>query len=1015
MAHQVQEDDKGAMGYEHEYHEPENEQASCGSDYTGISREDDSSVESGGYSSGGVSGDDQGSESGRSERILKRSKQKLKGYIEALESNNAYSLSMRDIYLDESDASEIADALEGNSSVHSVFLRNCQVESLDCWCYLGEALAQKLSLAHFTLEGERPKNRNICVGPCIAAILEGNSNIKSLSLQDCYISTSGCKLVGEALRVARMCEFLWFEGIDNIGPSMLSGLADNSFLTKMTLENCRVSQSGLSELGKALARNKALTHLSLNEIKIDVEAATAIGRGLYHNKTLEILHLVSCCIEEDAAVPMFKHLGGNTRTRISELRLENNCIGAAGVEAVIQMVVKNSSLKRVSLKDSNLCAEAGTTFIKSFTTSDSNSVVDLDYSGNSLMKQDFYKLRCYLARDNRSLRVFPLERIRILQQSTNEKRVKLSTTRIQDDVQHFLYRNELLCAGNRLLEEQGASAFVTIKHAGGLCDVVKLSWTAEAWRYIEIDGGAAPIIRQALQNITPDSIRMLLPRKKQATVDMALVSSGFKDILSDLVDDCVNEDGENMLHCAVQGTANEALQLCKYMVEVLGVDLERLQCQDFGQSARELALSNDSFREMREWAQPAGFVLGRYCFDRRSEGSLHNPKYTSKTYVVYFATDKSKKTNDSHHRVAVIIFFDQCCYERECSTRLQGQSVPESGVELSSENKFDEANVVPVLRVHYAPSDIEGLRKELRRSRRSAIDKGLWSGVVGCFIVPQVERTLDEIMRNEDTTGMDLNRVVHCAKEIANSLCALHSDADRPVFHGCLTPKKIVRWSGGYRLLDVGALSSTTSSWSERLFGIIESAAISGYMSPELARLINPPIENKENELHYDFDQQILALQRAMSSSKDRFVIEVLESKTNELKSRHKATTNARDSSSLLAAISPSLDIWSYGVIVYQMLAGAPLFFCKDVDDDLCRESDARRLISWSGLTNENKKSVLGRNSFYTKKEREDAISFLEKCLACDPADRFLSMQEVLAHKLFTHSTNIADRRTRSS
>eukprot|EP00984_Skeletonema_dohrnii_P033183 scaffold28867_cov84-Skeletonema_dohrnii-CCMP3373.AAC.1 len=51
-------------------------------------------------------------------------------------------------------------------------------------------------------------------------------------------------------------------------------------------------------------------------------------------------------------------------------------------------------------------------------------------------------------------------------------------------------------------------------------------------------------------------------------------------------------------------------------------------------------------------------------------------------------------------------------------------------------------------------------------------------------------------------------------------------------------------------------------------------------------------------------------------------------------------------------------DIWSFGVLVFELLTGRPLFNC-DANDNLLNDKEKRRLVNWKGITDNDLSDVL--------------------------------------------------------
>ena len=101
---------------------------------------------------------------------------------------------------------------------------------------------------------------------------------------------------------------------------------------------------------------------------------------------------------------------------------------------------------------------------------------------------------------------------------------------------------------------------------------------------------------------------------------------------------------------------------------------------------------------------------------------------------------------------------------------------------------------------------------------------------------------------------------------------------------------------------------------------------------------------------------------------------------------------------SKLVRASPTLDIWSFGCMLFRFFQGFSLFSVDDKDDDLKTPEDMLRVLTITDaqLDSEiNKLSVAGSDAPLVK-------DLLRKILRVSPEDRLQSMDEVLNHGFFT-------------
>ena len=93
----------------------------------------------------------------------------------------------------------------------------------------------------------------------------------------------------------------------------------------------------------------------------------------------------------------------------------------------------------------------------------------------------------------------------------------------------------------------------------------------------------------------------------------------------------------------------------------------------------------------------------------------------------------------------------------------------------------------------------------------------------------------------------------------------------------------------------------------------------------------------------------------------------------------------------------PSFDVWSLGVILFELCSGRTLFSQDTNNDAMVETADQCRLCVWHTITDAELEPVLAQALTATAEDVAVATNLIRWCLKGDPAKR-PTIEEVLAH-----------------
>jgi serine/threonine protein kinase len=353
--------------------------------------------------------------------------------------------------------------------------------------------------------------------------------------------------------------------------------------------------------------------------------------------------------------------------------------------------------------------------------------------------------------------------------------------------------------------------------------------------------------------------------------------------------------------------------------------------------------------------------LGRY--------DLKVPLFTSGTVVVWAAEDKKRRKKSEPARVALKVMLDVDAFGREMQMRAK---------------RLNPAFVVEVVR-HHEPQMT--------------------------LVMPLAEKTLESAIASEIFAGTDIDRIRMVARQMASCLQHLHENG---IIHGDFKPKNVVLLDGMWKVIDFDSSAS--------LGGILGSRVSSAYCAPELAEIIFGPLATRTStEIEKQLIEQHVQLKdlqgegslkrisiMALRERGDTHDIELAELKRmladikdleDDLAMARRL--EARDGDHTAQVLSPALDCWSYGVVLFKLVFGHWLFKA-DFRDNLSTQMCQRELLHWRGLPGTDAEQLSrvfphARGKAESAQLRASALDLLRQCLEPDSTKR-IPMRDILNH-----------------
>jgi hypothetical protein len=439
-------------------------------------------------------------------------------------------------------------------------------------------------------------------------------------------------------------------------------------------------------------------------------------------------------------------------------------------------------------------------------------------------------------------------------------------------------------------------------------------------------------------------------------------------------------------------------------------DVVRAVLNEYGHAAKELAeATDDQGRTALSIASPGIAKLLRlrtFFYSRYEILTLGAPLYASKTCIVHRAIDHIARsdTDTSTSKVA-----DDFETPRSTSRSLTDNSnvaryVPSNMVALKffasrdsflleqscrQQGRFSGEYVVGILDALDAETD-DVFGSEVARYGLQAYPQ--------CIVLSCGERNLTAIIRSELLLE-DMQQVRLIVIQLLRAVQHLHC---KGFIHGDLKPQNIVRFHQKLRILDLDSATQIGQEFHAAKFS-------TAYIPPEIVAgetidtlkhvgsiyLKSPTSLHQIPRKAFTFNSMHVFTEVDNNADDAEEEFSVSKEKTLHAMAAIGAVDMNSPSKPLLRQVSshPSFDIWSLGVVVYELCAGITLFW-QDNNDNIDHEN-LMELVSFDLETKMRKLSKI---------QDPIARNFVHQMLTADPARR-PRIDQLLCHSFLTGQT----------
>ncbi|XP_065894790.1 uncharacterized protein [Dysidea avara] len=253
-------------------------------------------------------------------------------------------VSLHQCHVSDQQLSHFSVMVAKNPDITDFRITDCLLPDLDvCKVFSSLRFIKSLDLSYIELTDNSIEQ--------VAAVIAASKNLDHLSLVNCRISESGIAKVLKALKGTTTLQHFTISNIavnQQVENDMKLVIANNVKLRRLELVGCGLTENGTEKLGDALYRHESLLCIKLHCSTVRLKKSTLLN-AIAMNTNVTQLEMSNCSLKETDIIALTETIKHGKHKQFAHINLSGNNLTVAATKSVLFMVSSCPLMKHLEL------------------------------------------------------------------------------------------------------------------------------------------------------------------------------------------------------------------------------------------------------------------------------------------------------------------------------------------------------------------------------------------------------------------------------------------------------------------------------------------------------------------------------------------------------------------------------------------------------------------------------------------------------------------------------------------